>query len=301
LANNLPNLISKFINYLRIVKQYSGHTVTNYQRDLNLFSIFILNNNLNFVDLSLMDARKYLVFLENRKFKKRSIARKISSVRSFCKYLNYLNITKRNPFLLLATPKISKRLPNILSKDEMQDFLNMVPIQSSLEFRNRTICELLYSSGIRIAECVGINLEDIDMNENEILIRGKGSKERIVIFGKTVNEFLNKYLVTIRPLLKKSNTNAVFLNKNGTRVSVRSLQRIIKKLVGKTSLNTTLTPHIFRHSFATDLLNGGADLKTVQELLGHASLSTTQIYTHLTETQLKKVYQQAHPLGDLNV
>ena len=298
MANNIKLAISKFINYLKTVRQYSSHTISNYSRDLNHFYLFYCEKKFDILSFNTDKAREYLFFLENQKYKRKSIARKISALRSFWKYLNYLNITSKNPFLLLTTPKIPKHLPNILSKEQMQDFLDTIPSNSPIEFRNKTICELLYSSGIRIAECVGINIEDIDFNENEILIRGKGSKERIIVFGNIAKDLLVRYLENSRSLLLKTNTNAVFLNKNGTRISVRSLQRIIKSLVSKTELNTTLTPHIFRHSFATDLLNGGADLKMVQELLGHANLSTTQIYTHLTETYLKKVYKAAHPFGN---
>lgn len=298
MANNIKLAISKFVNYLKTVRQYSSHTISNYHRDLNHFYLFYCENKFDILSFNTDKAREYLFFLENQKYKRKSIARKLSALRSFWKYLNYLNLTSKNPFLLLTTPKIPKYLPNILSKEQMQDFLDAIPSNSPIEFRNKTICELLYSSGIRIAECVGINIEDIDFNENEILIRGKGSKERIIVFGNIAKDLLVRYLENSRSLLLKTNTNAVFLNKNGTRISVRSLQRIIKSLVSKTELNTTLTPHIFRHSFATDLLNGGADLKMVQELLGHANLSTTQIYTHLTETYLKKVYRAAHPFGN---
>ncbi len=291
-----PNLlIEKYCNFLILIKQFSNHTIINYQRDIKSFLTFYKINKKEFI-LSQIDyqtAKNYLYYLEDNDFQRKTIARKISCLRSFWKYLNHLKITKENPWLLLTIPKIPKKLPQVLSKNEMQNFLNNLPKNTIIEIRNKVICELLYSAGLRISECINIKLSDINITENEILIKGKGNKERIVIFGNKTKKILETYIQQVRPKFIKDTTSYLFLNHRGNKITARSIERIIKTLAILTNLK--LTPHTFRHSFATDLLDNGADLKMVQELLGHASLSTTQIYTHLTEEHLKREYSKAHP------
>lgn len=290
-------MIDSFLEFLKNQKQYSPHTISNYHRDLKKFFRFIpIDSWENGTDIDLSTAREYLYFLDTQKYARKSIARMIASLRSFWKYLIRESVVQSNPWALLTIPKLPKKLPHILTQTETNRFLEQIDTSTPIGFRNRTICELIYGAGLRISECLNLKISDIDLAEQEILIKGKGGKERIVIYGDIAQNYLKSYLIHIRPMWIKKSTQAVFLNqRDGTQISSRSVQRIIKSLCKASHINKTITPHTLRHSFATDLLNGGADIKTVQELLGHSSLSTTQIYTHLSQDRLKEIYTKAHP------
>ena len=246
-------------------------------------------------DLSPPEARKFLAYLRTNQART-SVARKISACRSFFRYLIKNHQIQNNPFEVIATPKLGKKLPAFLYPEEVLKFLDTAEEQLTLGLRDRTILEMLYSTGVRISELVNLKLSDIDPGRGEILVLGKGRKERIVLVGSYALAYLKKYLNTLRKkLLKNKESQAVFINERGGRLSPRQIQRIIKKVALLSGFGKKITPHTLRHSFATHLLAGGADLRSVQELLGHASLATTQIYTHITKEQLKKTYDQTHP------
>ena len=289
-----------YIKHLELHKRYSTHTLSNYSRDLKKFLSFCENSDNILSELTHRSCRQFLYTLENQKLSHRSIARTIACLRSFWNFLILHNQASLNPWELLSLPKIEKKLPDILNKTEMSTFLDNMPVITPANFRDKTICECLYSAGLRVTELIQLDLSDIALNEYEIKVKGKGNKERIAIFGSSARELLNTYIQTIRPIWIKENNEAVFLNQKGHRLTQRSIQRLIKDHCQKQGFTKHLTPHTFRHSFATDLFNGGADLRTIQELLGHASLSTTQVYTHLSTERLQETYLQAHPRAKHN-
>jgi integrase/recombinase XerC len=218
------------------------------------------------------------------------VARKLSSLRTFFKYLQREGVLKKNPASLLMTPKLDKTLPHFLTEDEAARLVE-APAESRIsDYRDRAIFETLYSAGIRVSELVGLDLQDVDLIGNIIKVRGKGRKERMVPVGDKAVEAIRAYLD-----IRKKSSEAVFLNPSGKRLTARSVRNIINKHIAKTAIQQKVHPHMLRHSFATHLLNRGADLRSVQELLGHVNLSTTQIYTHLTTEKLKKIYDNAHP------
>ena len=294
---NKQKLLINFLNYLISQKNFSKHTKFNYSRDIKQFFKFLEENNITDLNnISSIHARLFLSYLEKRSFKRKSIARKIAALRSFWKYLIKESILKTNPWLYINTPKLDKTLPSFLYPEETKKLLDNFNEQNSQNLRDKAILELLYASGARISEISNLNLSDIDLYGGEIKVLGKGNKERIVLIGKESIKSLENYLNNSRrKLLGTKNNNALFINRLGERLNVRTIQRIIKKQSLKIGLNKKITPHTLRHSFATDMLNGGADLRTVQELLGHQSLSTTQVYTHLTKERLKKIYDKTHP------
>ncbi len=280
--------IDKFLSYLEVEKNYSSHTLLNYQTDLEHFIVFIGQVPLGEVDYLLL--RRYLGELRTKNYKPRTLARKISALRSFFRFLQRDQHIQNNPALLLMTPKLDKKLPNFLSEDEMVHFIESPSTDKVIGKRDKAILETLYSTGIRVSELVGLNIDRVDLIGNVIKVLGKGKKERLVPIGDHALEAIQEYLN-----LRKHSSTALFLNKIGKRLSARSVCNIMVKYIRKTSMQKHVSPHVLRHSFATHLLNRGADLRSVQELLGHANLSTTQIYTHVTTERLKSVYDKAHP------
>lgn len=280
--------IDRFLSYLEVEKNYSPHTFLNYKIDLEEFAVFLGKTPLDQVDYSVL--RRFLAQLRSKSLKPRSVARKLSSLRSFFRYLQREKILLSNPASLLVTPKLDKPLPHFLSEQEAVKIVEAPAEDKIGQYRDKAIFETLYSTGIRVSELVGLDIEDVDMISNIIRVMGKGKKERLVPIGNKALEAIEHY-IKARP----HRSDVLFLNKNGTRLSTRSVSNIINKYVNAQAIAQHVTPHMFRHSFATHLLNAGADLRSVQELLGHVNLSTTQIYTHLTTDKLKKVYDQAHP------
>ena len=284
------NIIS-FINYLKD-KDYSQNTVLSYEKDLDLFCEYAKNCDVAKVDYSFI--RSYLQFLHNQNYTAKTISRHISSLKSFFKYLTKMDIIKENPCLLVTNPKIEKKLPNYINYQDLEVLFSIPDCSSPLGLRNRLILELLYSCGVRVSELVNIKLSDIDFSNNRILFLGKGSKERYVLYGKICQDLLNDYIDNSRPLLNK-NSEYLLLNKFGNKITDRAIRMIIDDIVKKSSLKLNISPHTLRHTFATHLLNEGADLKIVQELLGHENIATTGIYTHVSNERLRKVYLDAHP------
>jgi integrase/recombinase XerC len=308
----------KFLDRLKTERNYSPHTISNYARDLRGFCSFLNLKEFSLESPKLVTrqiARQYLVELQKKNYSRRTIARKISALRSFFKYLMEMGGVPANIFKYLSTPRLERRLPNFLTISEMAKLLS-IPDSSPAGLRDKAILESLYASGIRLDELTKLTLDDLDLTRGEASVIGKGDKERIVILGSHAKVALRNYIELGRPqLLKKRKnlkteklknelritnhesriTKILFLNRFGNKLSPRSIQRLLKTLAKKTGIQKKLTPHVLRHTFATHMLSGGADLRTVQELLGHKSLSTTQVYTHVTKERLKDVYTAAHP------
>jgi tyrosine recombinase XerC len=286
----MDRYIEKFLSYLDIEKNYSPHTTLNYKLDLEEFFASLGEASLNIKKVDYLHLRKFFADLRERQYRPRTVARKLSAVRSFFRFLYREGLITQNPAMLLVTPKLDKTLPKFLSEEEMVQLIESPSTEEVSGKRDRAILETLYSSGIRVSELVGLDIEDVDLIGNIIKVKGKGKKERIVPVGDKAVLAIREYL-TSRPPDKKP----LLLNKNGTRLTDRSVRNIINKHLVKTSVKMNVSPHVLRHSFATHLLNHGADLRSVQELLGHVNLSTTQIYTHVTTERLKSVYEKAHP------
>ena len=286
--------VEDFLNFLATEKGASVHTTKNYGIDLREFVKFIAEKE--FRDLTYLDIRSFLAFLKTREYSKSSISRKLACLRSFFKYLVRENILTQNPAAGIATPKKEKRLPSFMNPDEITKLLDAPAKNSWEEKRDKAILEMLYSSGLRVSELAGLNHDDLDFFGGLVRVRGKGKKERIVPVGQAALNSLRAYWDMKAPretpnVIKKP----LFISRIGSRLTDRSVRRMILKYVKRTGLGKEISPHTFRHSFATHMLDRGADLRSVQELLGHANLSTTQIYTHVTTQRLKDAYMAAHP------
>ena len=332
----MKQVIENYLQYLRSVRNSSPHTILNYSRDLQQFVAYLSPPGTQpprLKDITHHMIREFVGHLHEQKLEKSSVARKLAALRSFFKYCVREGFLKENPSRLVPTPKLPKRIPSVLSAEEMNNFLdeltNMAsaktggcvpakrepvspkkasrdlpasPDEELLLRRDRALLELLYAAGLRVSELTGLNLEDIEQNERVLRVRGKGNKERIVPYGMKAQEALTKYWPLRDELLLRRtrraselDTNAVFLNYAGRRLTQRSVGRIVKKYVRLVNINWDLHPHSLRHAFATHLLADGADLRAIQELLGHQSLSTTQKYTHASIRQLMETYDKAHP------
>jgi tyrosine recombinase XerC len=284
----MQRYIKKFLRYLEIEKNYSSLTLLNYREDLEDFNNFLKDTPVEKVDY--LSLRRYLAHLKERNLKPRSIARKLSCLRSFFKFLCRDGYLKNNPTLSLMSFKLDKHLPSFLTEEEMIKLLQAPQVDDERGLRDQAILEMFYSTGMRISELVGLNVEDVDFISGVAKVRGKGKKERLLPVGEHALKAMRAYLDK-----RKKQSPALFLNKNGSRLSARGTRNVVRKYIRLASLSGGISAHTLRHSFATHLLNRGADLRSVQELLGHANLSTTQIYTHLTTEKLKSIYQKAHP------
>lgn len=284
----MERFIEKFIRYLDIERNYSKHTILNYQADLAEFKQFLGDAALEKADYLLI--RKYLAALKEKNLKARTLGRKLSTLRSFFKFLSREGLLKDNPLLSISSPKLDKHLPEFLTEEEVTKLIEVAASKDEPGLRDRAVIETFYSTGMRISELVGLNKEDVDFIGGIVKVRGKGKKERIVPIGEHAIFALRNYLEA-----RKKDSDAIFLNKSGKRITDRGVRNIVGKYLHLASIKQGVSAHTLRHSFATHLLNRGADLRSVQELLGHANLSTTQIYTHLTTDRLKSVYDKAHP------
>ena len=294
--------IKDFIKYLSNEKRYPETTITSYQKDLDNYYGFIKAKNINYKSINKDEIRSYLKYLDELKYSKTTISRILSTLRHFYQYLMINKVVSVNMFKLIKNPKKDKKLPNFLQSDELQKIFDSIDIETPLGIRNRLIVELLYASGLRVSELASLTIDNINIHTKEIRVLGKGSKERIVFFGDYAKKYLELYLEQSRPILQdKNKTKVLLLNNNGDPLSTRGIQMIIDNVVRDASLKHNISPHVLRHTFATDLLNNGADLKSVQELLGHSSLSTTQIYTHITNERLRSVYLKTFPRQRENV
>ncbi|CDD29786.1 tyrosine recombinase XerC [Clostridium sp. CAG:433] len=288
--------INNFIEYLKYQRNYSDFTCNNYKKDLNEYNSFILNNKINYKNMDYNDAKEYVIYLNKKNDAKSTISRKLSSLRTFYKYLVLNNKVKSNPFLLVSSPKKEKRIPKFINYNNMEEILNVPNIKTKEGQRERVILEVLYASGVRVSELVNIKLKDIDFSNKNILIFGKGSKERLVSFGDYALEYINLYLKEGRNLLLDGvKSDYLIVGKKSEKLTTRRVEQIIDDIIKRTSIKLNITPHMFRHTFATHLLDNGCDLLVVQELLGHASLSSTEIYTHVSNEHLREVYLKCHP------
>ena len=284
--------IDKFMNYLKVEKNASNHTIINYSVDLAVFKDFLGDKEIETVDhLSL---RRFLAQLRTKNYSKRTIARKLASLRSLFRFLFREGYIKKNPITAISTPKLDKKLPVFLDTAKIDKLLSAPSDQDLSGLRDRALLETLYSSGLRVSELVGLDIDDVDFISGVIKVLGKGSKERIVPIGEPALNAITKY-IDKRGEAKVKEDKAIFLNTRGRRITDRSIRRILDTHIKTCSIVEKVSPHSLRHSFATHLLDRGADLRSVQELLGHMNLSTTQIYTHVTMDRLKSVYDKAHP------
>ena len=289
------DLVNSFLDHLKFEAMLSNNTISSYKRDLEKFKVFLDKNNVkNFLEIS---HEQILMFLESlhKNLKESSISRILSSLRTLYKFLVREGVIKSNPFSQIKNPKKPKELLEILDEREVKNFLDSIPCSKKLELRNKAMFELLYSSGLRVSELTNLKLRNIDFDENLIRFIGKGNKERITPVGKVSMLFLKKYLETTRYKIEgESKNDYVFLNKYGNKISRQGFWKILKKYAKRINLNKNLYPHIFRHSFATHMLKRGADLRTIQELLGHSDISTTEIYTNLDKEHIKNTYFKYH-------
>ncbi len=287
--------VQNFLKFLESEKNASSHTVKNYAIDLREFSVFTEQKGIEGVDY--VDIRSFLALLKDKNYSKSSISRKLACIRSFFKYLTREEVVKTNPSAGIATPKREKKLPSFLEKEEVKLLIEAPLSSNNWEGkRDRAILETLYSSGLRVSELVGLNQDDLDFFSGLVRVRGKGKKERIVPVGPPALKAIQEYTQQKPPKLRDNGLKKpLYLNRSGGRLTDRSVRRMILKYCRTTGLKKEVSPHMLRHSFATHMLDNGADLRSVQELLGHENLSTTQIYTHVTTKRLKEAYEAAHP------
>ena len=284
----MDRYIEKYIRYLEIEKNASPYTILNYRKDLDEFKKFLGETPVENADY--LTLRKFLSVLKEKGLKSRSISRKLSCLRSFFRFLNREELLKNDPTSAISSPKLERYLPIFLTEDEVTRLIESPDSKDLSGLRDRAVLETFYSTGMRISELVGLKVENVDFFSGVVKVMGKGKKERLVPIGDKALRAVRDYLQQ-----RKKEAQAVFLNKNGRRITDRGVRLILDKYIHLTALRENISPHSLRHSFATHLLNRGADLRSVQELLGHANLSTTQIYTHLTTEKLKSVYDKAHP------
>jgi len=291
--------LDSFLRYMSVDRGMSGHTVENYSFDINDFIRFCEDAGApaRAGEITTRLARRYLANLQKLGRERATISRHVSSLRSYFKFLKTRGVVERNIFKSLDTPKLEKKLPEFLFLDEMESLLNAPAADTPAGLRDRAILELLYSAGLRVSELAGLDIQDLPRpGGDEMTVTGKGRKERIVFTGGRARTAVGAWLDRGRPEFRSEESgSALFLNRLGGRFTVRGVQRTVKKYIHEIALAKHITPHSLRHSFATHLLNNGADLRTIQELLGHASLSTTQIYSHISTERLKETYDRTHP------
>ena len=290
------NLINDFIDYLRFERRLSKNTIVSYQRDLQKYRFFL--NHSKIKEILNVSNDQILYFLEflYKTQNSSSVSRILSTLRTFYKYLVRDGKIQKNPFSSIKNPKQPKKILEILDEQEVKKFLESIPSSSYLELRDKAMFELLYACGMRVSEIVDLKLSDIDLDEGLIRFIGKGNKERITPVGDTAKDCLSKYIRAARYNLERERKSEnVFLNRNGQKITRQGFWKILKKYAGKANVSKNLYPHLFRHSYATHMLERGADLRIVQELLGHSSISTTQIYTNINKKHIKETYFKYHP------
>ncbi len=277
-------VLDNFFKVLKSEYNYSFYTIKNYKLDLTLFFDFLNKSNINYLYLNKDNVLAYLKYLDKMNLKNSTISRRISALRTFYNYLMNEGLINSNIFLNVKNPKLEKKLPNYLNYTEMEELLESIDIKTDEGLKRRLLIEMFYSTGCRVSEIINIKVKDIDFKDKKIRIMGKGSKERIVYYGDYAKKYLDKYLS------KGMDKDYLFVNKHGDKYTVEEIELIVKDIMKHLSIKTHVTPHTLRHTFATHLLNNGADIRSVQELLGHSNLSTTGIYTHVSSDRLKEVY-----------
>lgn len=307
----LTEYVEKFLYYEEVVVGKSYNTIKSYRKDLEQFVQYIFENEgiENFENIETMTFRSFIAYLnsdsrnknENTKEKtisRRSINRKISALRTFFKYLQEKKFIKTNKVVYITMPKFERELPNVLTKEDIEKLRNCIDTKKITGIRDRLIIELLYSSGIRAGELIELSETMINVNERELRVIGKGNKERITFFSENTKKWLKLYVEEKKRKYANYSKDILFVNSRGEKLTDRSLRRLISDYAKKSEIQKEVTPHVFRHSFATELLNNGVDIRYLQELLGHSSISTTQVYTHVSKNLLKDVYLKAHPMAN---
>ena len=295
----LSEAVDSFINFLKIEKDASLHTIRSYMNDLVELINFIGDDSKDIRSIDFFTLREYITTLYDKKLSKTTIERKVSSIKSFYKYLNQKGVVQENPARMLRFPKKEKKLFKVFNIDDLFNLLEIPDKSTQSGLRDALIMELMYGTGVRVSELVGIKIDDIDFEGLRLRVRGKGKKERIIPLAEFHIKFIRKYISLREEILKGDNvkTDQLFINKYGTPLSDRSVRRIVEKYLKLAGLPLEFSPHSFRHSFATHMLESGADLRTIQTLLGHSSLSTTQKYTHLNLSDILKIYDETHPFA----
>lgn len=298
----IDNAIEEFINFIRVERQYSQHSITAYAKDLSELAIYIdeekLGSNIKVVDFYVL--RGFITTLYDKELSKSSIERKISTLKSFFKFLYRRGIIEDNPARMLKFPKKEKYLPNVFNVDDIFTLLDLPDKSTPMGMRDALILELLYGTGVRVSELVGLDRNAVDLNGMRILVRGKGKKERIVPLAPEIVSLIKDYYRVMYDIVSEGRmveSDALIINRLGSRMTDRTIRRIVEAYLKKAGLPLDYSPHSFRHTFATHLLEGGADLRSIQELLGHESLATTQKYTHSDLASLLKVYDETHPMA----
>ena len=286
------NYIDEFLEYLVVVKKHSDNTIVNYRVDLLEFNEYANNNIINITKDMVFE---YLKYLYDNNVSRSSISRKLSSLRSFYDYLMKKKIVDINYFKLVKNPKKEGSLPKYVKEDDIDKMFQIPDTRTWIGSRNLLIIRMLYATGLRVSELVNIKLDDMNISDRTIKVLGKGSKERIVVFGNHTLQSLDDYLNRARRQVDFHNSPYLFLNKDGNRLSTRYVRKIIDDIIFKASIEMHVSPHMLRHTFATGMLNNGADLVSVKDLLGHESLNTTSIYTHVSDEKIKEIYKMAHP------
>lgn len=276
--------IDNFLYFLKKELNYSDYTIKNYQLDLTDFFKYVDKSNIDFLSIENIHVRGYLKYLDTCNLKNTTISRRISALRTFYNYLLEKGLVKSNIFLNVKNPKLEKKLPNYLNYTEIEELLASIDTKTDEGLERRLLIEMFYSTGCRVGEMVNVKISDIDFSSKTIKVMGKGSKERIVYYGDYASKYLEDYLKN------KDKKGYLFTNKRGEKLTIEEVEYIVRDIMKHISIKTHVTPHTLRHTFATHLLNNGADIRTVQELLGHANLSTTGIYTHVSSDRLKDVY-----------
>ncbi|MBP3634968.1 MAG: tyrosine recombinase [Bacilli bacterium] len=288
--------VDDFINYLKYQKNYSDYTIINYKKDIDEYLLFLDNIKLKYNEMDYSKCILYLNYLNVNKNAKSTISRKLSSLRTLYKYLVLNNKVSSNPFLLISSPKKEKKIPKFINYNNIEEIFSIPKLDTKEGIRERLILEILYGCGIRVSELVNIKIKDIDFDNKTILIFGKGSKERIVSFGEYAKDIIKLYIEEAREkFLLGLYSEYLIVGKREEKLTTRRIEQIIDDIIKRTSIKLNITPHMFRHTFATHLLDNGCDLLAVQELLGHASLSSTEIYTHVSNEHLRDVFIKCHP------
>ena len=290
----IEDAIKKYLEYLEYELNYSKLTKDSYADDLVLYKDYVNKQKINYLTINKEQIMDFLKYLDSLKFTNKTISRHLSSLRSFYNYLMEIKLIDNNIFKRIKNPKVEKKLPNYLSIVEIDEVIDNYKIESKEDIRDICIFELLYSTGIRVSEASNIKLKDIDLSNRQIRVMGKGSKERIVYFGAPCEKRLKAYLKVRNEFLKYA-SDYLFINQKGGKLSRESIEYLINKIIEKSSIKHKVSPHTLRHTFATHLLDNGADLKSVQEMLGHENLNTTEIYTHVSNERLRSVYLACHP------
>lgn len=292
----MHEILLKFIDEIENEKHYSDLTIKGYLADLTVFIEYLNENNIKkFKDIEYNNIRMFIKYLYDLNYKNTTISRHISALKSFFKYLKLNNIISNNPCTLISNPKKEKRLPKYLNYNDTEQLLNAFDNSNYIGLRNSLILEILYSTGIRVSEITNIKFKDINMSDKTIKIKGKGNKERYAYFGTKCFKLIKEYCKNSYPKLNKYNLEYLILSKTGKKINERQIRDIVDEAATLSHIDMKISPHVLRHTFATHMLNEGADLKSVQELLGHENLSTTQVYTHLSNDRIRNIYLKTHP------